>query len=162
MLPVISKNKPVVPCQNVQRTHVLRHARRSDSNIYGADFWGYIHSPQKQTSSLKLQDLSVFFKFRKTCWKQPVILFCQKWQSLSALIVKVVAEDKFSDGHEQVGSVAQKNAKGMKEIVQFDGQMHVKRYWKRSCTINFTWQIWLLQEWTQKCWMMIKLMAKIV
>jgi hypothetical protein len=51
-------------------------------------------------------------------------------QSLSTLIVKVVAEDKFSDGHEQMGSVAEKNAKTMKEMVQFDGQIHVKLVWQ--------------------------------
>jgi len=45
-----------------------------------------------------------------------VILFYLTLQSLSVLIVKVVAEDKFSDGREQVGSVAEKNAKRMKEI----------------------------------------------
>jgi len=43
-----------------------------------------------------------------------------------------VAEDKFIDGHEQVGSVAQKNAERMKEIVKFDGQMHVKLIWKKQ------------------------------
>lgn len=43
-----------------------------------------------------------------------------------------MAEDKFSDGHEQVGSVAQKNAERMKETVQFDGQMHVKLTWKKQ------------------------------
>jgi len=52
--------------------------------------------------------------------------------AFKGLIVKVVAEDKFSDGHEQVGSVAQKNAKRMKEIVQFDGQMHVKLILKKE------------------------------
>jgi hypothetical protein len=31
-----------------------------------------------------------------------------------------------------VGSVAQKNAKRMKEIAQFDGQMHVKLIWKKE------------------------------
>jgi hypothetical protein len=61
-----------------------------------------------------------------------VILFYLTLKSLSVLIVKVVAEDKFSDEHEQVGSVAQKNVKRMKEIVQFDGQMHVKLIWKKQ------------------------------
>lgn len=62
-----------------------------------------------------------------------MIVFYLTLQSLSILIVKVVvAEDKFSDGHEQVGSVAQNNAKRMKEIVQFDGQMHVKLIWKKQ------------------------------
>ena len=111
------KNKPVVACRNVQRTRVLMHAQRSESNTYWTDILGYMHSPYKQTSSLKLQDLSgFFFKFRNTCWKQLVILFYLTLQSLSVLIVKVVAEDKFSDGREQVGSVAEKNAKRMKEI----------------------------------------------
>jgi len=43
-----------------------------------------------------------------------------------------VAEDKFCDGHEQVGSVTKKNTERMKEIVQFDGQMHVKLIWKKQ------------------------------
>lgn len=59
-----------------------------------------------------------------------MILLCMTLQSLSTLIVKVVAEDKFSDGHEQMGSVAEKNAKTMKEMVQFDGQIHVKLVWQ--------------------------------
>jgi hypothetical protein len=46
--------------------------------------------------------------------------------------IKLAAEDKFSDGHEQVGSVARKNTKRMKEIVQFDGQVHVKLIWKKQ------------------------------